>query len=200
MKTKLEAIANATVIVVALVVGFVVLRGKITGPHIPQSVAAGDRLGPVPGIDWSRHRRTLVLALNTGCHFCQDSVPFYQRLAQAQRLAADDVEIFALFPNAPEAVQQLVNNEGLTLRSVPAVPLEKLGITAFPMLLLVGQDGRVERAWLGLLTPREELEVLSAVSGGGQDSSASELPAFQVGGKKRIATDTNDQTKTKNGG
>ncbi len=195
MKTKLEAIANVTVIVVALAVGFVVLRGKIAAPHIPRSVAAGDRLGQIPDIDWSRHRRTLVLALNSGCHFCQDSAPFYQRLAQAQRPGTDDVEIVALFPNAPEAVRQLMKDEGLAFRSVSAVPLEKLGITGFPTLLLVGRDGRVERTWLGLLTPREELEVLSAVSGGGQDSSASELPAFQVGGNKRIASDTNDQTK-----
>jgi thiol-disulfide isomerase/thioredoxin len=175
MKTKLEAIANVTVIVVALVVGFVVLRGKIVGPHTPRSVMAGDRLGQVPGIDWSRHRRTLVLALNSGCHFCQDSAPFYQRLAQTQR--PDEVEIVALFPNDPEAVRQLMRDKGLALRSVSAVPVEKLGITGFPTLLVVGRDGRVERTWLGLLTPREELEVLSAVSGAGQDRSASELPA-----------------------
>jgi thiol-disulfide isomerase/thioredoxin len=192
MKTKLEAIANVTVIVVALALGFVVLRGKIAAPHTPRSVAAGDRVGQVPGIDWSRHRRTLVLALDSGCHFCQDSAPFYQRLAQAQRPGADDVEIVALFPNDPEAVRQLMKDKGLAFRSVPAVPLEKLGISGFPTLLLVGRDGRVERTWLGILTPREELEVMSAVSGSGQDSSASELPAFQVGGNKRITSNTND--------
>jgi thiol-disulfide isomerase/thioredoxin len=195
MKTKLEAIANITVIVVALAVGFVVLRGKIAAPHTPRSVAAGDRLGQVPGIDWSRHRRTLVLALNSGCHFCQDSTPFYQRLAQAQRPGVDDIEIVAVFPNDPEAVRQLMKDEGLALRSVPAVPLEKLGVAATPTLILVDSRGRVERTWLGLLTPREELEVLSAVSGVGQDSSASELPAFQVNGNKQVASDTNDQTK-----
>ena len=195
MKTKLEAIANVTVIVVALAVGLVVLRGKIAAPHTPRSVAAGDRLGQVPGIDWNRHRRTLVLALDSGCHFCQDSAPFYQRLAQAQRTSADDVEIVALFPNDAEAVQQLMKDKWLALRSVSAVPLEKLGITGFPTLLLVGRDGRVERTWLGLLTAHEELEVLNSVSGGGQDSSESEFPALQPGKNKHISSDTNDQTK-----
>jgi thiol-disulfide isomerase/thioredoxin len=195
MITKVETIVNVTVIVVALAIGFVLLRGKIAGPHIPRSVAVGDRLGQVPGVDWSRHRRTLVLALNSGCHFCQDSAPFYQRLAQARRIAADDVEIVAVFSNDPEAVRQLMKDEGLALRSVPAVRLEKLGITRVPTLLLVGQDGRVERTWLGLLTPREELEVLSVLSGGGQDRSASELPAFQTGGNKSSAADTKDQIR-----
>lgn len=195
MKTKLEAIANVTVIVVALAIGVVVLRGKIVDPHAPRSIAVGDRLGQVPGIDWSGHRRTLLLALNTGCHFCQDSAPFYQTLTQAQRPNADDVEIVALFPNDAEAVRQLMKDERLALRSVSAVPVEKLGITGFPTLVLVGRDGRVERTWLGLLTPREELEILSAVSAGVQDSSASELPAFQADGNKHVASHTNDQTK-----
>ena len=195
MKTKLEAIANVTVIVVALAVGVVALRGKIAGPHAPRSVAVGDRLGQVSGIDWSGRRRTLVLVLNSGCHFCQDSAPFYQRLTQAQRPGSDDMEIVALFPNDAEAVRQLMKDEGLAFRSVSAVPVEKLGITGFPTLLLVGRDGRVERTWLGLLTPREELDVLSAVSAGVQDSSASELPAFQADGNKHVASDTNDQTR-----
>jgi hypothetical protein len=54
----------------------------------PRAVAAGDHLANLPGIDWSQHRRTLLLVLNTGCHFCQDSVPFYQKLlALAQDLS-----------------------------------------------------------------------------------------------------------------
>ena len=199
MKTKLEAMANVTVIVVALLVGFVVLRGKISSPPTARSVAAGDRIAQIAGLDWSRHQRTLVLALNTGCHFCQDSAPFYQRLIHAQRLGADDLEIVAVFPNDEEVVQQLVKHERLTLRIVPGVPLEKLGVNGTPTLLLVDRNGRVERTWVGLLTPREELEVLSAVSSGTQDSSASELPAFQADGIKSMASYTNDQTKTENG-
>jgi thiol-disulfide isomerase/thioredoxin len=176
MKMHFEAVANVSVIVVGLLVGVVVLREKLAAPHVPPSIAAGDRLPQVSGIDWSRHQRTLVLALNTGCHFCQDSAPVYQKLAQAQKPATDDMEIVALFPNDTEAVRQLVKDEGLSFRTVSGVPLEKLGVTGFPTLLIVGRDGRVERTWLGLLTPREELEVLSAVSGRDQTSLASELP------------------------
>lgn len=182
MKAKLEAIANVTVIVVALAVGLVVLRGQLAAPHTAPSLSAGYRLPQVSGIDWSRHQQTLVLALNTGCHFCQDSAPFYQRLAQAQRPGTEDVEVVAVFPNDPEAVQQLVKDEGLTLRSIPAIPLEKLGVAGTPTLILVDRQGRVERTWFGLLTPREELELMAVVSGSNQDPSASEIPAFQIGG------------------
>ncbi len=195
MKGKLEAIANVTVIVVALAIGYVVLKEKVAGPRIPRSVAAGDRLAAIPGIDWSRHRRTLVLALNSGCHYCQDSVPFYQKLAQAERPDGDALEIVAVFPNGPEAVQQVMRDDGLAIRSIPAVSLEKLGIVGFPTLLLVDGEGRVERSWVGLLTPRQELDVLSVVSGSTEDCSARELSALQMGGNKSCGSGTDDQTK-----
>jgi thiol-disulfide isomerase/thioredoxin len=195
MKAKLEAIANVTVIVVALAAGYMVLNGKVARPHLPQSIAAGDQLGQVPGIDWSRHRRTLVLALNSDCHFCQDSAPFYQRLAKAQPAGAQDVAIVAVFPNDAEAVRQVIKDEGLALRSIPAVPLEKLGVVGTPTLMLVDSQGRVERTWFGLLTAREEVEVMRVVSGGRQDSSASERPPFRVDGNKSSASGTNDQTE-----
>jgi thiol-disulfide isomerase/thioredoxin len=195
MKAKLEAIANVTVIVVALAVGFEVLKGRVAGPRMPRSLAVGDRLAQVPGIDWSRHRRTLVLALNSGCHYCQDSVPFYQKLAQAERPEGDDLEIVAAFPNGPEAVQQLLKDDGLAIRAVPAVPLERLGIVGFPTLLLVDREGRVERSWVGLLTPRQELDMLSVVSGSTEDCSARELSALPLGGNKSCGSGTNDETK-----
>ena len=56
MKAKLEAIANVTVIVVALAVGFVVLKGRVAGPRITRSLTVGDRQAQVPGIDWSQQQ------------------------------------------------------------------------------------------------------------------------------------------------
>ncbi len=184
-----------TVIVVALAVGYMLLRERVGGPRIPRSIAAGDHLAGIPGIDWSGHRRTLVLALNSGCHYCQDSAPFYQKLAQAERPDGDALEIVAVFPNDPEAVRQIMKQEGLTIRSIPAVSPEKLGIVSVPTLLLVDREGRVERSWVGLLTPRQELDVLSVVSGSTQDCSERELSVLQVSGNKSCGSGTNDQTK-----
>jgi hypothetical protein len=95
IKTRLEAIANVTVMVLALVVGGVVLTRYAALYHTPPSVVAGHHLAKLPGVDWSRHRRTLLLVLNTGCRFCQGSVPFYQKLAQKQRPDGDALEIVA---------------------------------------------------------------------------------------------------------
>ncbi len=164
---KLEAIANVTVIVVALAVGYVVLGRYVAAYRTPRSVAAGDRLAKIPGLDWNQHQHTLVLVLNTGCHFCEQSVPFYQRLADMQTTGGDDLEIVAVFPNDGEMVRQFMTKDNLRIRSLAAVPLEKLRVSPTPTLILVDNKGRVERSWIGLLSPPEELDLIKFVFGSG---------------------------------
>jgi hypothetical protein len=165
LKTKLEAIANVIVIVMALAVGGVVLTRYAASHHTPRSVAAGDHLARSPGLDWSQHRHTLLLVLNTGCHFCEDSVPFYQKLVQARRHDSVGIDVVAVFPNEAEIVRQFTTEENLAIRSVPGVPLDKLGVNATPTLILVNDEGQVQQSWVGVLTARQEIEVLKLASG-----------------------------------
>ncbi len=167
IKAKLEAVANVTVILVALAVGYVVLGRYVAAYRTPRSVAAGDRLGAIPNLDWSQHRHTLVLALNTGCHFCEQSVPFYRRLADTQESGGGELEIVAVFPNDAEMVRQFMTKDNLRIRSLAAVPLEKLRVSPTPTLILVDNKGRVERSWIGLLSPPEELDLTKFVFGSG---------------------------------
>jgi hypothetical protein len=167
MKTKLEAIANVAVILVALAVGYVVLARYVAAYHAPRPVVAGDRLATIPNLDWSQHRHTLVLALNTGCHYCEESVPFYQKLVSAQQPSGDDLGIIAVFPNETEVVRQFITRENLHIPNVAAMPLEKLRVVATPTLILVDREGRVERSWMGVLSSREELDLLKVTSASG---------------------------------
>lgn len=164
-ETKVEAIANVTVILMALAVGCAVLTRYVESSRPPRMVATGDHLARLPGLDWNQHRRTLLLVLNTGCHFCQDSVPFYQQLAQAQHLDPVALEVVAVFPNEAGMVREFTAHEGLTIRSVPEVRLENLRVNATPTLLLVNNEGRVERLWVGILTSRQEIDLLKLASG-----------------------------------
>ena len=159
MKTKLEAIANVMVILVALAAGYVVLGRYVAAYRAPQPVAAGDHLAAIPNLDWSQHRHTLVLALNTGCHFCEQSVPFYQRLAGVQAPRGGDLEIVAVFPNDAELVRQFMAKDNLRIRSVAEAPLQKLRVNATPTLILVDANGRVEHSWVGTLTSEDEFDL-----------------------------------------
>ena len=165
MKTKLEAIANVVVILMALAVGGVVLTRYVQSSRTLRSLETGDRLATLPGLDWSQHRRTLVLALNTGCHFCEESMPFYQKLAQTQNPDSDNLRLVAAFPNTAEMVTQFMQHDRLNIRSVAGVSFDKLRVNATPTLILVNSDGQVEQSWVGVLTEREETDLLKFVSG-----------------------------------
>jgi len=163
MKTKIEAIANTAVIIVAVVVGSVFLKDRFSAPP-PESVTvkARDKLPNLDGWDWAAHDQTLVLFLRKGCHFCEDSVPFYQRLIAQQQQGST---IVAVFPDTADVVKEVVQSEGLRIHALAGVPLERLKIDATPTLLLVDRNGTVLNAWIGMLSPRQELEVMKATTG-----------------------------------
>jgi hypothetical protein len=165
MKAKIEVVANVVVILLAVVIGSVYLRDRFSahGPA-PNEVKAGDRLPRLDGWDWGAHDRSLVLVLKKGCHFCEDSAPFYQRLAAHQRAEAKDVAIVAVFPDTADAVKEAVQSEGLGIHALSAVPLETLKVSGTPSLLLVDRSGTVLNTWIGMLSPRQEQEVMRAVA------------------------------------
>lgn len=169
MKTKIEALANLAVIIIALVVGSVFLKERLSG-HGPQpeGVKAGDKLPRIDGWDWGAHDRTLVLVLRKGCHFCEDSMPFYQRLVVKQKEDGSTSAIVAFFPDPADAAKEAVRSEGLEVKTLGGVPLKELKVEGTPSLLLVNNTGTVLKAWMGVLSPKEELEVIEAVCPNGR--------------------------------
>jgi AhpC/TSA family len=166
MKTKIEAIANTAVIIVAVVVGSVFLKDRFSAPP-PESVdvKAGDKLPNLDGWNWAAHDQTLVLFLRKGCHFCEDSVPFYQRLIAQQQEAGSNAPILAVFPDSADTVKEVVQSERLLLHVLAGVPLERVKVSGTPTVLLVDRTGTVLNAWIGMLSPRQELEVIKATTG-----------------------------------
>lgn len=165
MKTKIETIANVIVIVFAVVVGAFFVKDRLsTDAPEPNTVKAGDKLANLDGWDWAAHDQTLVLGLRKGCHFCEDSAPFYQRLAAQPQQGGSNSNIVAVFPDAADAVKEVVQSEGLGVHALAGVPLEKLKISATPTLLLVDRSGTVLNAWIGMLSPRQEQEVMRATT------------------------------------
>jgi thioredoxin-related protein len=168
MKTRFEVVSNVVVILLAVVIGSVFLKDRFASPVAESNeVKAGDKLPSPTGWDWAAHDRTLMLVLRKGCHFCEDSAPFYQRLAAQRQQDASKTALVAVFPDLAAEVKEVVASEALSLQALPGVPLEKLKASGTPTVLLVDRSGTVLNAWIGMLSPRQELEVLKAVCAGG---------------------------------
>jgi hypothetical protein len=169
MRQKLEQLTNIAIIAFVLVVGGLYLKDRFhppvqAGRVQPPAIKAGDALPNLPGYDWHSSGRTLVLALRNGCHFCEDSAPFYKKLLDLQKTGnLKGVHIIAIFPDDRSVAQKMMQKEGLSLDIIPAVNFQVLKILGTPTAILTDQSGRVVNTWLGELKETQQQALLDAM-------------------------------------
>lgn len=164
MKAKIESITNIAILVFLLVVGGVYVKNNFFSSH-PTLIRAGDRAPALAGYDWASHPRTLVLALRHGCHYCEESAPFYKRLVdleQSGRLGG--IHIVAVFPDDKTTVEKSLQDEGWSVDYRPAIPLQNFKVAGTPTLVLVDGNSKVLSVWLGKLRPDEEGRVINSLT------------------------------------
>jgi hypothetical protein len=148
-----------------LIVGGKYLNNHLFPQPASKQVKANDVLSPLRGYAWKLHPHTLVLALKSGCHYCEDSAPFYQKLVELEKSGKlGDTHILAIFPDPPTVVNKVLQTEGLDLQSIPSVPFSDFNIPATPTAILVDAKGKVVRVWRGELPSAEERRLLEAIS------------------------------------
>jgi hypothetical protein len=163
--SRIETLANIAILLAALVVAALgvhrLLAPPARGAGPAQEVKAGASVA-VPGVDWRSHRRSLVLALSPGCHFCTESAPFYRRLAR-EALAAGSVHLVCLFSDHVKGGPRYLRDLELPFDDVRSASFETLGVAGTPTLLLVDGNGIVSRVWVGKLSPAGEADVLRQI-------------------------------------
>lgn len=167
---RVELLANVAIIVVALLLSAVLVKNYLPagsaradgGAAANGLVNAGAKLS-LQGVDWSRSDQTLVLALSNSCHFCSESGPFYQRLAQS----GGATRFIAVLPQPVEDGQKYLDKLHVPVSEVRQSPLSALGVEGTPTLLLVDKSGTVKNVWVGRLQTEQEAAVLEAVRGRG---------------------------------
>ncbi|MBI1765918.1 MAG: hypothetical protein HYR56_31315 [Acidobacteria bacterium] len=157
---KIEIAANISIIFVAVMISLVLTKKFYFNPQtntIP-SVPIGKKLS-FPDVDWTKSERSVVLALQEGCHFCSDSAPFYQQLVY--ETSKRKIPVIAVLPQPIDKGQSYVANLKVSISSVKQAPLKSIGVQGTPAVLLINSQGEVTDGWLGKLQPNKELEVLS---------------------------------------
>jgi hypothetical protein len=170
MRTGLEAGANLATIVLVFLFGWVALHGGKpkepeagTAESIGPKVGAALGSGPLKNINWAQNGRTLVLGLQTSCHFCTESGPFLQKLLGA---AAGSTRIVAVLPQPVSESEEYLARLGVRVDEIRSLPLSSLGVNGTPTLLLVDSKGTIQNVWIGKLASSREAEVLSAIAPG----------------------------------
>jgi thioredoxin-related protein len=115
------------------------------------------------GIDWTQRQQTLLLVLRKGCHFCDESAPFYQRLTR-ELSANEKTHLVAVLPSKDEESKQYLKEKNLEINDVRQLPARSLGVKGTPTLLLVDTKGVVVNEWLGKLSADQEQNVIARLN------------------------------------
>jgi hypothetical protein len=166
MEKKLTTIANVLIIVVALGIGVQLLRGRMIsagggdGNKVHPTILEGKKF-PIKE-NWNPSKKTVVLALQVGCHYCSASAPFYARLSKF----ADErgINIIAALPNSQAESRTYLSGLNLNFREVQQIDFQNISVSGTPTVFVVNDKGLVEKVWEGQLRQGDEERVLALLS------------------------------------
>jgi hypothetical protein len=103
---------------------------------------------------------TLVLALSKNCHFCSESVPFYQKLTAFKNSSPQGLRLVAVLPDKQEEAEAYVKGNGIGVDAVVSMPVTNLGVRGTPTLLLLDGQNKLEETWVGKLSDAQESQMI----------------------------------------
>ncbi len=167
LKHYLEIATNIAVLLVAVVVlGTFAWKYFTPKPQIQLQVGLqkGTTFAQLPGIDYSKAPKTLLIALSSKCDHCSESLPFYKQITFEQRKNINASHIVAIFPESQSEVEQFAGQEELNLDTVAGVDFYALNLVATPTVILIDNSGKIIDFWIGKLSKNVEQEIIKAIS------------------------------------
>lgn len=166
LSQKTEFAANISIIVVAvLLIGVFVQKYFFSATAVNQKAQAQPVVGSklnVSDVNFSIQPKTLVLALQAGCRFCNESAPFYKRIIENSQ--NKNVNLIAIFPTNIEESKRYLNELGLNSLEVKRSPLDNIQVSGTPTLILTNEEGEITDYWVGKLPPDKETEVINKLN------------------------------------
>ena len=155
-RRSVEILANIAIVIVAAVIVGNFFWSRI---HSRQNTS-----GPVVGsvvslaaVNWQENGSTLLMVLQEGCRYCEESAPFYKKLHD-QRVGTQP-RMLAIIPGEPTETARYLSDRGLPTDGIINARLADVNVSATPTLLLVDATGHVKAVWIGKLDENRQKEV-----------------------------------------
>lgn len=174
---KIGTAANCATIALVVLLSIVLVREGISPVRTRASARSvlaqpGTSLKPSPlKVDWASNKRTVVLGLQTTCHFCSESAPFLRRVVKA---AQGRAVVVAVLPQPLEVSKLYLDGLGVAIGNIKQATLSSIGVAGTPTIMLVDGSGIVRGGWVGKVAPDRETEVLDIIAEGAQSDAAEE--------------------------
>lgn len=162
----LQGAANLAVIVASLCVVWLVWdrfqHPAPSAPQAPPAYAVGQQMDAIDGVSFQDSPQTLLMALREDCRYCQDSVPFYQKLTAGLRKAAQGTtRLVVLSTDTPGRMSAYLESNDVHVDKVVTYRAGTYKIPGTPSLFLIDRTGTVQRVWRGRLPKPQEEEVFA---------------------------------------
>ena len=132
IKRYLEVGSGFAVLVVALMLlGTFIsnyFRATPSGLQLQPGLRREMLLGPIAGVEYADAPQTMLIAMNTNSQACTLSVPFYNRLAEAEQRKNRAIRIIGVFPEGFDKVHQYREQTHLEVKVLAGAPMERLGV------------------------------------------------------------------------
>jgi hypothetical protein len=165
--TKLDKAANIALIIACLLLIGTLARNyylsRIPDPNLELGIEKGElvKLSGEASADGQPAQATLVLALSTHCGFCQESVPFYQKLAVFKNSSPARVRLATVMSEPKEEIEAYLKNQGIAADAVFSMPIAQIGVKGTPTLLLLDGQNKLIESWIGKLDSQGESDVIA---------------------------------------
>ena len=126
------------------------------------AVLNGRRL-EIEGVHWASSGLTAVLFINSHCHFCVDSAPFYREVADMHRRHRNGLTVAALSIDAPQLTRDFLSKERVVVDAIYQMSVPVKGLSGTPTLLILDGHGIVQRVFTGVLDQTRQQEFLNII-------------------------------------
>ncbi len=160
----LERCTHAVLILVCLLSAGLLLEHRFgRRPHaqIPPARELQGRALEVPKLNWTANR-TVAIFLNSHCHFCTASMPFYKTIATAVADSNGSVGLAILSAEEPSTVRQYLKEHGVASTQIYQIT-GQTSLRYTPTLLVVNRKGIVQKVIEGELDGPRQQEFMAAL-------------------------------------
>jgi hypothetical protein len=129
----------------------------------PVRVSRGQSM-VLPGVDFGKSDRTLVLVASSQCPYCTNSMQFYRRLGALDARRGTGLRLVVVGQEDRNTLASYLEQHELEVDDVVRVTFDTTPSAVTATLILVGREGTVKDIWRGQLAPDAEDDVMREVS------------------------------------
>jgi thiol-disulfide isomerase/thioredoxin len=160
----LETATNLTVLSVVLLIAGIFVFGffsQVAAPDLQKGLQKGEAFAELQSFDYGESSRTLIVAINSQCGYCNESIPFYKRVMAAAR--GKNVRMVAVSEEGELAVKGYLDRSQLTVDVKAVTSLAAYGVATTPTVILVDDKGVVLDFWVGKVSAETERQIAEAL-------------------------------------